>query len=1070
MKSGKLFPLAKIALPKYTGVLFRERLLRFLDTVQGRPITWIGAPAGFGKTVLAATYLGECKTPFLWYRLDERDADMEVFFHFIGLAARVAARKDQREFPFPPAEGVKSDPAFILRCFGSLYDSLRSPFLIVLDDYQRVPVESVFHESVAAGLDMLPDGVRVLILSRANPPARFARLKANGRLGVLRAEELRFTFEETEKMLRLKGLGSLPPGLIRQMHERTLGWAAGLGLMMEDAGKRGVELPEIADLGNQDIFDYFAAEVLGGKDRETQDFLMKSAFLPYMPDVWAEELTGVQRSREMLAGFHRDCFFTERDGGPNTVYQYHPLFREFLLSRAKDTFSCDELARIKRSSALLLEGVDRGEDAAEILIEARDWDCLARLIAKCGRRLASRGRIVTIRKWLSAIPEKIVEREPWLLYWLAVSVMASSPAESRRYFEQAFRLFNDQEDDEGALAAWAGAVDTFFYEYVDFKPLDAWIDWIDNRISRNPTFPSLEIEAAVTASLACALVWRRPTHQEMKKWIARALPLPPSNGDGERSLKAHVDAPNCGLIYNESTRTPGFLPGSPLALITADVIEAHYHALSRDRYEQVVHAISEGLAMADKAGMHGADPWLIVQGAYCVLNAGDTCLIGQYVSRMEQVLEKSRSVEYMLYCNLACLNDLIAGNAPDAFALAEEAVKAAREAGIPVGEALGRMLIAQAACEMGDHTIASDQINEAEDFFLSIGSSILEFSCKLIKAYFAFRSGQEKDALEFLQVALRLGCQKGYTTAPYLWRRPVWSLLCSNALKAGIEVDYVNDLVRKQRLVPEGTAVQLEDWPWPVRISVLGKFDLLVDGKPVRFSKKSQKKPLLMLKMLIVLGGSEIKEEQLSDLLWPEAEGDRAHSAFTTTLSRLRRLIGFDKAIEVHDGKVSLNSSYCWVDIRAFEKIFSEADPMLEGIGPKAKEQNRNHETILRLGDRAVGMYGGPLLPGEADESWVMPLRERLNSKFLRLVKRYGRYLETMEQWEKAANCYRAALEMKEMIDEELYQRFMICRQHLDHPARAVEVYRYSGTPAATQGRRPASKTETIYKNLILST
>jgi DNA-binding SARP family transcriptional activator len=474
--------------------------------------------------------------------------------------------------------------------------------------------------------------------------------------------------------------------------------------------------------------------------------------------------------------------------------------------------------------------------------------------------------------------------------------------------------------------------------------------------------------------------------------------------------------------------------------------------------------------MADKAEMHCVDPWLIAQGAYCALNAGDTCLIGQYVSRMEAVLEKSRSVEYMLYCNLACLNDLFAGNAPSAFALAGEAVRAAREAGIPVGEALGRMLTAQAACEMGDHAIASHEINEAEDFFLSIGSSILEFSCELIKAYFAFHSGQEDDALEFVRVALRLGRQKGYTTAPYLWRRPVWSLLCAKALEAGIEVDYVHDLIRKQRLVPDGTAAQLENWPWPVKISVLGKFDLLVDGKPVRFSRKSQKKPLLMLKMLIALGGSEVKEEQLSDLLWPEADGDRAHSAFTTTLSRLRRLIGLDKAVEIHDGKASLNPRYCWVDVRAFEKIFSQVDPLLEGVGANVREQDRSHETILQLGDRAVGMYSGPLLPGEADESWVMPLRERLNSKFLRLIMRYGRHLETMERWEKAANCYRAASEMEEMIDEELYQRFMVCRQHLDHPARTVEVYRYSGTPAATQGRRPASKTETIYKNLILST
>ena len=65
---------------------------------------------------------------------------------------------------------------------------------------------------------------------------------------------------------------------------------------------------------------------------------------------------------------------------------------------------------------------------------------------------------------------------------------------------------------------------------------------------------------------------------------------------------------------------------------------------------------------------------------------------------------------------------------------------------------------------------------------------------------------------------------------------------------------------------------------------------------------------------MIALGGKDVREGQLSDLLWPEADGDQASRAFRTALSRLRQLIGNEKAIGYVEGKATLNPLYCWVD------------------------------------------------------------------------------------------------------------------------------------------------------------
>ena len=102
-----------------------------------------------------------------------------------------------------------------------------------------------------------------------------------------------------------------------------------------------------------------------------------------------------------------------------------------------------------------------------------------------------------------------------------------------------------------------------------------------------------------------------------------------------------------------------------------------------------------------------------------------------------------------------------------------------------------------------------------------------------------------------------------------------------------------------------------ENWPWPVKVFSLGRFSILKEGKLLQFSRKAQKRPLTMLKALIAFGGRDVSEEQLSDALWPDADGDAAHSASSTTIQRLRLLIGDARAIQVKEGRVSLDPRYC---------------------------------------------------------------------------------------------------------------------------------------------------------------
>jgi LuxR family maltose regulon positive regulatory protein len=133
-----------------------------------------------------------------------------------------------------------------------------------------------------------------------------------------------------------------------------------------------------------------------------------------------------------------------------------------------------------------------------------------------------------------------------------------------------------------------------------------------------------------------------------------------------------------------------------------------------------------------------------------------------------------------------------------------------------------------------------------------------------------------------------------------------------------------------------------------------------------------------------------VKEEQLSDALWPEADGDAAHSAFTTTLSRLRDLLGAEKAIRIQEGRATLDPRYCWVDAWAFERLLAEAEGRLREHREGREREAVQPSPLEELFGKATALYNGHFLAGDEAHVWTTSYRERLRGKFLRLIGRWG--------------------------------------------------------------------------------
>ncbi|MDD1748479.1 MAG: hypothetical protein LUO89_01250, partial [Methanothrix sp.] len=516
--------IAKITPPLLTDILPRKRLFSLFDRTMKKPVVWVSAPGGSGKTTLVSSYLKARKRPCIWYQVDEGDAEIATFFYYMGLAAKKANPRKKKPLPLLTPEYLAGLTTFTRHYFEQLFSNIKAPFTLVFDNYQDVSSEAFLHRTIGTSLSLLPKGINVVMVSRNDPPAEFARLRANGVMGFIGWEDIQFTLEEMREVLRERGDGKISAEVVRQLHEKTEGWIAGLVLYMERAKTEGLDTDAFEKIARGGIFDYFATEVFRKADAAMQDFLLETAFLPQVAPSIAEKLTGCKDAGQTLKRLSQDHFFTTRHAGNDAVFQYHPLFREFLLAKANALWSADEVHNVRRSAALLLEEAGRTEDAVDLFLRAESWTEVGRVIGLKAQAMLSQGRSEVVRSWLDRLPKEIVSQSPRLLYWRGLCVIPFNPPESRKNFEKALELFRKEKDSAGMFMSWAGAIDVAIYSD-EYAYLDSLVNMFDGFVKEGLTSPSPEIDARIGMSMFNALSFRQPNHPDIDKWEERAFGL-----------------------------------------------------------------------------------------------------------------------------------------------------------------------------------------------------------------------------------------------------------------------------------------------------------------------------------------------------------------------------------------------------------------------------------------------------------------------------------------------------------------------------------------------------------------
>jgi len=260
----------------------RPQLTQLLDKAleSNRQMTLVSAPAGFGKTSCISEWVNTLdQWPVAWLSLDSSDDDPGRFFaYFIAALQRVDASLGQelegvmRSGQLPPGEMI---------CTALINDILAfdRPVLLVLDDFHVIQDHSILQvlEKLIANL---PPHLRLILLTREDPPLPLAQLRANNRLTEIRARDLRFTRHDAARFLNdAMGL-SLNPADIAELEDKTEGWIVGLqlaGLSIRDHSNPSSFIATLSG-SHRFILGYLAEQVLGRQPQEIQRFYSKPRF------------------------------------------------------------------------------------------------------------------------------------------------------------------------------------------------------------------------------------------------------------------------------------------------------------------------------------------------------------------------------------------------------------------------------------------------------------------------------------------------------------------------------------------------------------------------------------------------------------------------------------------------------------------------------------------------------------------------------------------------------------------------------------------------------------------------
>jgi LuxR family transcriptional regulator, maltose regulon positive regulatory protein len=383
------------------GIVARTALVERLAASRA-PFIAVVAPPGYGKTTLLAQWAERVGPRVAWVSCDDGDNDPVVLLSALALALDRIEPVDPTIFwaLASSGAGITVVPRFV-----SAIASMQQPVKLVLDHAEAITNKQCL-STIAEFAVRLPAGWQLALASRTNVPLPAARLRAQGGIVEVGAEDLAMGPREASSLL--EGAGIEPAGAgISELLRQTEGWPTGLYLaalaIRAGAQQRTVGFNFTGD--DRFMGDYLRSELLDRVSSTEASFLIRTSVLDRMCGSLCDAMVDANGSGRLLEQLeHRNLLVVPLDRR-REWYRYHHLLRELLQAelRRKEP---DRVLDLHVRAAAWYEANGWPEAAIEHAQAARDYDRVARLVLDLAQPVWAGGRVETVLRWMEWLRDR----------------------------------------------------------------------------------------------------------------------------------------------------------------------------------------------------------------------------------------------------------------------------------------------------------------------------------------------------------------------------------------------------------------------------------------------------------------------------------------------------------------------------------------------------------------------------------------------------------------------------------------------------------------------------------------
>jgi LuxR family transcriptional regulator, maltose regulon positive regulatory protein len=1067
-----ILSLAKTTRPTLSMVLNRERIFKKLDNKKDAKAVWITGPPGSGKTTLIASYLSAQNSTSLWYQFDSDDADIATFFYYLRRTALKHSEESKSNIPNLPAE--KQDYFnYGCRLFRAIFSRYNDPLMIVFDNYDSLPQHSDLHKILANAINEVPKNSKVVFVSRLDPFPAFARAIVNKSLYIINSDDLKLDEQEYNQLAKLRKV-KISDEDLKYAYELSDGWVTGFILTLEYSRQSMDYSSDIFRKSKSILFNYLADEVFSNFDNITQNFLLTVCWTRRLSIKMAKAISNEPKAHHLLSNLACNNYFvTERDDTNYCEYIIHPLMRDFLQSQARKSFTESKISEILKNTAEILINEEQPEEAVELMVANHSWDRLESIISQHAPLLIQQGRTSLLTKWLEELPYDRLYDNGWLLYWFGKSRRTESPREARNYFESAFRCFENNSANEikGKILSCCGIIESIILETDDYRLLDNWISIYTRLISDNTEFSKLSDSkyVDVIVLILITLVIRNQNKCDLTGWFQRAdqaiHQIPHTNNRYQYELLLIMAYTLTGNFERSGDLLAAQQKNNALNNDNPDFSCKYFLFSSLNEFlrgdcQAAEKSAAASLIYAQEYSLHNLLPYIYACHCGSAISQGNLERANEWLSKLSFIASTSQRLIRFLNHYLHSWYALVNEDTIKAYHEQRQAQTCAAELGITLLEVLSNTALAQLLFLCRDTRAGTAQLRRVHSMARDIQNPLLEFMTLLIYAEVAMNEGRISSGINALRYALGLGRTNGYYHIPW-WHPQQLADICVIALRNKIETEYVRDLIIHRNLQFCNPPIDIQEWPWPLRLSTLGEFEIKHRNEEKPADIKRQGRPLQLLKVLLALGSREVPADDIAEILWPHVDSDYSNKSLTINLHRLRRILGNEDIILLRNNCISLNSDFVWLDIWALEYIVNQIKTF-----KNESKQNYNTSELDNYAERLLYIYQGPFLKGDNEKSCFVTSREHYRKNFLIGLEMLADIAEVKKDYSRIITLYESGID-RDPAAELLYHQLIILYRNQNKVKDAIEVYERCRTAMVnTPQEKPSNEIIAIYNSL----